>query len=447
MFKIILFLYNIFNVVISKNIVNNIDTINYINNVQKKWVSHESPRFNNLELEHVKQLCGVDIHNSKNFSISPIIINYSYYLRKDEEIPKNFDARDQWKDCSTISTIRNQGSCGSCWAFATTESFNDRLCIATNGKFQQLLSPQDTLNCCDEKYNSYGCNGGQPSGAWKFFEDKGIVTGGDYGDISTCLPYSLYSEIKVNNDNGDFKNCLSDIILIIKDVESIIENYKEKNVLNVMNDVINLSKDILNIYKFCLSKNTNDCLIDFVNILDDLELVLEQVKQNELTNVEEILKELNNIYINISKISKDCFYDDKKLTSLTSNKCIQECINKDYPIKYLEDKHKTISSYSISTVKNIQLDLMKYGPLSVAMIVYEDFPTYKSGIYHHVTGNQLGGHAIKLIGWGVNNDNEEYWILNNSWGENWGENGTFKIRKGVDECNIETLSVDAGRIL
>ena len=47
----------------------------------------------------------------------------------------------------------------------------------------------------------------------------------------------------------------------------------------------------------------------------------------------------------------------------------------------------------------------------------------------------LGGHAIKVIGWGKEN-NTEYWLCANSWTEKWGEKGFFRIKFG--ECNIET---------
>jgi cathepsin B len=41
------------------------------------------------------------------------------------------------------------------------------------------------------------------------------------------------------------------------------------------------------------------------------------------------------------------------------------------------------------------------GPVEASFDVYEDFLTYKAGIYHHVTGKNLGGHSIKILGWGV----------------------------------------------
>jgi cathepsin B len=73
--------------------------------------------------------------------------------------------------------------------------------------------------------------------------------------------------------------------------------------------------------------------------------------------------------------------------------------------------------------------------------VYNDFMNYKSGVYHHVTGDLAGGHAVKLIGWGVAEGETEgaekvpYWICANSWGEGWGEQGYFKIKMG--ECGID----------
>ena len=69
-------------------------------------------------------------------------------------------------------------------------------------------------------------------------------------------------------------------------------------------------------------------------------------------------------------------------------------------------------------------------------LVYADFLNYKSGVYRHTTGSALGGHAVKMVGWGVE-DGTKYWLVANSWNTHWGDNGFFKILRGEDECGIE----------
>jgi cathepsin B len=53
------------------------------------------------------------------------------------------------------------------------------------------------------------------------------------------------------------------------------------------------------------------------------------------------------------------------------------------------------------------------------------------------SGSALGGHAIKILGWGVENSTP-YWLVANSWNQDWGDNGFFKILRGKDECGIES---------
>jgi len=79
---------------------------------------------------------------------------------------------------------------------------------------------------------------------------------------------------------------------------------------------------------------------------------------------------------------------------------------------------------------------MTHGPVEASFTVYADFPTYKSGVYHHTTGSALGGHAIKIVGWG-NEAGSDYWLIANSWNADWGLKGFFKIKRGSNECGIE----------
>ena len=58
--------------------------------------------------------------------------------------------------------------------------------------------------------------------------------------------------------------------------------------------------------------------------------------------------------------------------------------------------------------------------------------SYKGGVYIHKTGSQLGGHAVKIIGWG-----EDYWIVANSWGSAWGLKGYFWFGMNQSCCAFE----------
>jgi Papain family cysteine protease len=67
------------------------------------------------------------------------------------------------------------------------------------------------------------------------------------------------------------------------------------------------------------------------------------------------------------------------------------------------------------------------GPLSACFIVYNDFFSYTSGIYSHVSGDCAGGHCISIIGY---DDPNGCWIAKNSWGTGWGESGFLRIAYG-----------------
>lgn len=92
----------------------------------------------------------------------------------------------------------------------------------------------------------------------------------------------------------------------------------------------------------------------------------------------------------------------------------------------------------VSGEENIMTELVKNGSLSVSFTVYTDFTYYVGGVYKHVLGREEGGHAVKLIGYGVDAaSGAKYWLLQNSWGPAWGEGGYFRMIRGEDNCGIE----------
>lgn len=72
------------------------------------------------------------------------------------------------------------------------------------------------------------------------------------------------------------------------------------------------------------------------------------------------------------------------------------------------------------------------GPLATCFTVYNDFFSYRSGVYRHVSGAVAGGHCVSVVGY---NDAGGYWICKNSWGTGWGESGFFCIAYG--QCGID----------
>ena len=88
----------------------------------------------------------------------------------------------------------------------------------------------------------------------------------------------------------------------------------------------------------------------------------------------------------------------------------------------------------------IMTELFNNGPVTAAMLVYQDFFNYRTGVYKQATGGLAGAHAIKIFGYGVENG-VKYWLVANSWGSGWGINGTFKILRGSNHMQIESYVV------
>lgn len=65
---------------------------------------------------------------------------------------------------------------------------------------------------------------------------------------------------------------------------------------------------------------------------------------------------------------------------------------------------------------------------------------YKNGVYMYSGGNYIGLHAVKFIGWRVENG-QKYWLAANSWNANWGDHGFFKIVRGEGYLRIESYII------
>lgn len=159
--------------------------IDKINGQNLGWTAGHNARMEGLTLEEARiSLLG---HNSLDLAApqgerppAPSAADLAALDEKLGRIPLNFDARTAWPGC--VQAIRDQGSCGGCWAFATAESLSDRWCIESKGAVNVTLAPEDLLACDVTKY-TLGCNGGVPEYAFKYVETTGISSDG-------CIPFA-----------------------------------------------------------------------------------------------------------------------------------------------------------------------------------------------------------------------------------------------------------------
>ncbi|XP_071955774.1 cathepsin B-like [Antedon mediterranea] len=300
------------------------DMVNYINYINTTWKAGHNKNFEGMTIKQIKGMMGaLPVPESMKLPRKSVIVG---------DLPENFDSRTKWSNCPTIKEVRDQGSCGSCWAFGAVESMSDRYCIHSGGKVNFHISAEDLTTCCSSC--GAGCNGGYPPEAWNYWKNNGIVTGGNYNTNQGCQPYLIPS--CDHHVVGKLQPC-----------------------------------------------------------------------------------------------------GDSKPTP----KCSRSC-ESGYSVKYNDDKKFGATAYQVSGVQQIMTEIMTNGPVEADFTVYADFPTYKSGVYKHETGGVLGGHAIRILGWGVE-DGVDYWLVANSWNPDWGDNGFFKIVRGTNECGIES-DINAG---
>ena len=133
---------------------------------------------------------------------------------------------------------------------------------------------------------------------------------------------------------------------------------------------------------------------------------------------------------------------------VTTNQCLkyknekEEChFSCDNPKKNNYDKYycKPGSLKIFTETNDIQREIYNNGPVMVGLMVYEDLYSYKTGVYEYTAGGLIGGHGIRCVGWGHDDDGFLYWICQNQWTDAWGNEGYVNIKAG--EIGIDTWAL------
>jgi cathepsin B len=294
-------------------------------------------------------------------------------------LPSNFDGRIIWKDY--LTPVYNQKSCGACWAVASTSVLADKFNIQSAGQQYIELSISKLILCS------------------KNFENSNYVKN---------LENQIYLNTNINNN-------------LLK------ENIKTLSTFACYGNTLYNAFQYLYLFGTC----TKEC------IPYNLSLGIE------------------NQYDSISNFTSSeklplCEYVSGPLEDMCSDFFVFSLtgVQGGTPSRF----YRAHGVYGIpgtekygGSEKDIRNELYVWGPVASAFKVYPDFYTFdaKNEIYEwNGEGEQVGGHAIEIVGWGIDND-KPYWIIENSWGEEWGDKGFFKMIRGKNNCEIEENVISA----
>jgi len=87
--------------------------------------------------------------------------------------------------------------------------------------------------------------------------------------------------------------------------------------------------------------------------------------------------------------------------------------------------------------ENMKQEIAQRGPIACEIAVPDSLEEYKGGIYCDETGDVKPVHDVEIVGYGEE-DGKKFWLVRNSWGTHWGENGFVRVCRGINNIAIES---------
>lgn len=131
-------------------------------------------------------------------------------------------------------------------------------------------------------------------------------------------------------------------------------------------------------------------------------------------------------------VDSDCLQYDPDKADTCDTDSITKC------------KRNFVTDYCVlEGVSEIKNQLSTAGPVVAMMPVTREFLVYKDGVYDEsLSDYKLDGfQVVKIVGWGQTPDNEDYWIIENSWGPSWGQDGYGFVKMGVLDSMLDKFAV------
>jgi hypothetical protein len=150
----------------------------------------------------------------------------------ERDLPTTWD----WRNHNGTTPAKDQGGCGSCWAFSAVGALESAFRINTNGA-TQLFSEQQCISC--NEYG-YGCSGGNPIGCFDIWTSAGAVA-------NTCMPYYGSDSVPCTEDECDIKARLAGYTYIVPSTN----NWKTAILINPIPISIYASNAMFNYHTGC----------------------------------------------------------------------------------------------------------------------------------------------------------------------------------------------------
>ncbi|KAH0453777.1 hypothetical protein IEQ34_018101 [Dendrobium chrysotoxum] len=162
------------------------------------------------------------------------------HILNKKKLPKEKD----WRKDGIVSPVKNQGNCGSCWAFSATGAIEAAYTQLTGKAIS--LSEQQLIDC-SLKYNNFGCAGGYPSQAFQYIKDNGGI------EAEKTYPYLAADgkcrfkkeNVRVKGDEDELKHAVGNVRPVTVGMEVVPDfRFYKKGVFS--SDTCSSSPDDLN---------------------------------------------------------------------------------------------------------------------------------------------------------------------------------------------------------
>ncbi|CAH2326794.1 cathepsin K [Pelobates cultripes] len=302
-----------------------------------------------------------------------------------------------------VTPIRNQGSCGSCWAFSSVGALEGQLMKKT-GKLVEL-SPQNLVDCV--KKND-GCGGGYMTNAFEYVKDNNGI------DSEEAYPYIGEDQECQYTPSGSAATCTG-----YKEVKKGSEQALMKAVVKVGPISVGIDAG-LSSFQFYTKGIYYDAQCDAEEINHAVLVVGYGVqKSSKYWIVKNSWGEEwgNKGYILMAK--------DK------GNACgITAFADFIFTIQFLVrgGPHPPLSGGATVAIMCVSLSVIRGARQTVVLTKY--------GVYDDPACSQEVNHGVLAVGYG-NLNGKDFWLIKNSWGENYGDHGYVRIaRNHGNMCGV-----------